>query len=518
VCSNRGFALRALERGPEAFRSNEKAADCYRALHRDVPARKSEFQYRLGVVLSNMGDLCRLGGQLQKAQELLHEAQALFRQLPAGLLDQVQVQAGQARLHCYLGALSTTLGNDGEACLAYEQTCKFHEKLSQKYPQSLVYQFRLARDQRHLGEVLVRRGQAHKGLLLLQRSQARLDQLVEANPDVVQYVVDWAVTQWAVGERLLAANDRATAQQCYQRLHDRLMALKTRHEGSASFLRMLAYACYVQGAFALEHKDMVGGLALLERSRQIRQQLVKGNPTRLDYRADLASSLLVRGQERANAGKFDEAIASVREAIDQTTYNLVAAPRAPAHARMHLKCFGDLVQIHHAAGQHDRAFRCWQEVCDLFARLVRQHGQATRLRIYLAQALMESGMDLARHKRPGDAVAQLSLACREWERLLGIDAKESLGGQANCHFQIGLSYLDQNNLEASEDSLRKAIVYQRRVLDAAPERADQRKRLALVYQNLAIVLHKAGKREEAEAATLQQQQLTDQAKDQKKER
>src|SRR5262249_25409080 len=119
VYANRGVTLAALGRQAEASRSDQLAADGYRALHRALPTRP-EFSYRLGMILSNWGELCRSGGQLETAQSCLHEAQALFGQLLREFPDHPDYQAGQARLQVNRGVVCVMLGKEVEACQAFE--------------------------------------------------------------------------------------------------------------------------------------------------------------------------------------------------------------------------------------------------------------------------------------------------------------------------------------------------------------------------------------------------------------
>jgi serine/threonine-protein kinase len=607
--ANRRQILAVLDRMSESLACAEKAADGYRSLCMAFPTHLV-YQHCLGAILSDISNHHRLTGQLEKALELSREAQSILGRLVTRFRENADYQASQARLFDNRGHLHVALGRQDQACQEFEQAIKIVEELTRRFPQSALYQYQLALIYRNLGSELVRQGKNQQGWPLLQQSETLLDQLVTAHPNMVQYVVSWAITQRDLGRRHRAVNDEQKVRECQQRLYDRLEALKTRHEGIASFRQMLAFAYYAQGVFHLQQKNPAQAAALLKRALQMRQQLVKESPTRPEYRFDLGESLHVRGKVLAAAGKPEEAIASFRQAIDLSRSNLLAARHDPAVAQTLLRYFTTLARFQQNAGRPDEGIRSWQEACELIAQLTNKHGGIPTFRISLAQARVDYGIDLARNKRPRDATLVLSQACQDWEMLLAIHEKESLVGQADCHFQLGvirasnaddiaatrhyeqalafltkamnayelrfqahatmvailnnlgLSYLRQNKLKASVDTLRQGLAYQRRVPDVAPKNGDQpsaqtkmvmiltnlglaylmqnkleasidmlrqavirqrrvlemdpksaaeRKLLAQVYQILANALHTADKRAEALTAKLEQQKLTDEA-------
>jgi serine/threonine protein kinase/tetratricopeptide (TPR) repeat protein len=558
--ANRGNVLLTLGRQAEALQSVEEAVARYRVLHREG-AQNREYAWRLVQVLNNLSEHYLQRNQLEIARGCVQEAQELLAPLLAGAPDVAVFQTEQARVVYYCGRICGMLGQDEEANRAFEQVCAIEEKLTRAYPQHEYHQRLLAVTSTRLARGRYSRGQVQEGWRLVQRSKSLLDKLVQSNPRDLEYLLEWARLQCTLGDFYRMGNDLEKAQQCYLEMVQRVEALPAEHQEMESFRFVRALAYWPLGKIALQLKDTGKALAYLERAAQLLNRLVQDNPTRVDYRCQLGEALLARGEALAAVSKPEEALASVRRAVTILSRNLADAPRAPEYAHGLLYAVRTLVKLQEEAGQPAEAIRCWQESQDLFARLVREHGEALDLRHCLAQALVDCSMTLRGQQRPKEAEAMLVKARPEWDKLVAVDPKKYLGGVVNWHLQfghlagslgdlieqvrhceqardlseklqalddrspmtpkdldlvlrnLGRAYLRQNKLAQAEATLRELISSVRRALDTQPEKVELRLLLLTEYNELALVLCKANKFLEVVQVMVEEQQLTDQPKE-----
>jgi serine/threonine-protein kinase len=548
---NRGVVLVGVGRQADALQSDEKAAELYRALVRDNP-RDPEVRQHLASLLSNMGDLHRILRHFDKAKLCLQEAQLTLQPLLKRNSKQADYQVIQANILVNLGSIEQVLENKEESYKCFDQARLIYDDLTKRYPTDRRYLHMQALNNRRLAIPLNNRGLVKEGLPLLEKSRATLEMLVQENPGVPEYLVDWAGIVRALGDfhRGRKAYDKAL--DCYQEIQLRLEDPSVRFKAVGSFQNERAQAYYAIATIQLKHKDTANALKNVDRSLAIRRQRIE-EPISFSDRQELGVGLVLRGEVLAESGNLDAGVQSIREGIVLTGKNADAAPLVPIYAHSLHDQYKLLVRVQKDKNPTD-ALRSWQQAQDHLAKLAGNHPEIPSLRRRLARILVDYGFDLRTQKRLEESRDRLGQAVAELERLLPDDRKETLAELAHGHFQLaltlkllkksdleiahyekacilqkelvdldqkpqahsslgtylnnlGLTYKRQKDLDKAESTLRLAISHQSRALESNRHWLGARQQLSDHFMNLAIVLRAKGKLAEAVDVTLQRQEL-----------
>jgi serine/threonine protein kinase len=272
-----------------------------------------ELQFDLAAVLANLANWYRSQGAMPEARACLEENRDLMQRLVNKRPGEARFVAGLSGSLVNLGAFLLTADQPAKALESYQAARDLLEKATAAHPGDTDLQARLARIYLQIGSQLRTTAPIEASVTALERSRALFTALAQANPSRTDFQRDLAANHRETGHTLLKNGQRDEALEHYRQSRDLLQPLVERGVGEVEIRNDLAKAWFDMGTVQKPEEAMRS----FQESVALRRQLLKDHSDRLDWRADLGLTLYNLGITRWNFGQRNEAIAAVREAVQQ---------------------------------------------------------------------------------------------------------------------------------------------------------------------------------------------------------
>ncbi|HVW38388.1 MAG TPA: tetratricopeptide repeat protein, partial [Pirellulales bacterium] len=319
--NNLGNLLRTAGRANSAEDEYRVAQKTFRQLCDESPD-DADFRQQLAVSWNNLG-LARLAaGDPAAAEEAANRALELYRALERRHPETAEFVQAAAGAYGNLGALYKATGRLDRAGTAFREAASRFERLLKLAPAKAEYRLLLASTENNLAAVLSASGDATAAVAAYDASVEMLDGLAAEFPDVPAYCQRLADS---LNNRalLLAYSGRA---QDARSGFDRARELCEREPAETANLanrETLAVSFFGLSMLAAEAGEAPQADEWLKRCLAVRRELVKRQPERSEYYAqlavtyDFAADLARRSQDLLAAVANDEdAVRTQRRAIE----------------------------------------------------------------------------------------------------------------------------------------------------------------------------------------------------------
>jgi serine/threonine protein kinase/tetratricopeptide (TPR) repeat protein len=319
-------------------------------LNREHPAAGS-YQFDLAAVLANLGNLHRSEGRLADARACFTEANERMAKLAGEQPGNPTYLSGLAGSSINLGALQLSTGNAAEGQAAYEKARDVLEKGVQTYPGKRDLQFRLASVYKQLASHATAANHNDEAIASLQKGQVLLEKLVRANPSVTSYIRELAAVHRQMGHALFNSGQREAALDRYRQGRDLLTPIVRPEESNLDLANDLAKCWFDMGALQSPEE----GLESLEQAIELRSKLLEAHPNNAGLRYDCGLTFYNRAMAMWKLGRREEAIASLRKAVEQQGAASARAPGVTDYRRALNGSRAKLAEMLQSLGRADEA-------------------------------------------------------------------------------------------------------------------------------------------------------------------
>jgi tetratricopeptide (TPR) repeat protein/tRNA A-37 threonylcarbamoyl transferase component Bud32 len=327
-----GFHEAANGRGETALTSYRTALDMFTALSNEVPD-SLDYPTELAALNNSLGVLYRRQARLAEARSCYERhiafMERLLRQRPGNRQFEEALALGLANL----GAYHANLDERGEALEWYEKARKIQERLLAAPDASFTLKCDLARTYRQVSSQFRLRGQVKEVQHYWKLGNDLVTEIVKANPSVMQFQRDLAVSYRMLGINLWDDKQpdksaRAFDQSCA--IVDSLLRFDPENE-----------AVQIEKAEVLFERASVEfyagktrqALTTFEEVRDQRSRLLAQNAEDVGHRSALGLTWFNVGVCLANLDRMDDAIAAERQALVNQRLVFERSPDIPRHRR-----------------------------------------------------------------------------------------------------------------------------------------------------------------------------------------
>jgi serine/threonine-protein kinase len=444
-------------------------------------------------------------------KELLHTALRYYRQFQARHRDDLSLRAELARACYRIGQINSDIGTSEEALAAFEEARTLGEALVREHPGDLAIRSDLVESARKAGILLARRmGRSAEGLERLERALALSDSLVRDRPDELEFQRELAA---CYADLSSGHSDRRLAP-AHLPLLEKALAIESRPariEPSYRHQYEEARTLYAIGHHYSTTGHAAEALAHFDRASEILARLHHERAGDLDAAAELARTWLNIGRvHRSRTHRIEAALDAYRQAR-RIFEELARDNPAVIHLRTDRDgadfAIGDMLST---AGRFAEAAAVLRPAIEDGERIVAADPAATTMRYELADAEISMGKALRGLGRTAEALVPLARG-RDLLKALRQSDPDNLGpliNHARCIRFLGAAQAELARREAAIQTLSDAI----RILEATSE--DDRSRNFLIVANLAVVdgdlgelQYKAGRLADAEQTLVKAEEL-----------
>jgi tetratricopeptide (TPR) repeat protein len=289
------------------------------------------------------------------------------------------------------------------------------------------------------------------------------------------------------------------ARQAYERARVLFEALVKAQPDVLSYQQNLALTHNNLGNLLRELGKREEALVQHRQAGELRQQLVKAQPELHEYQNDLASTHHNLGLLLKDLGKHDEALLEYRQAYDLRQKLVKAQPELHEYqddlATMH-KSLGLLLR---ELGKREQALKEYGHACDLLQKLVQAHPNLPRYQQHLATTLNDLGVLLYEMGKREQALVQYRQA-----RDLGQKLVKDHPDLPVYKYDLALTHNNLGVLLRALGKREQALVEYRQARDLLqkpvkdhPEVLEYANVLASTHHNLGNLLTGLGKHDQA---------------------
>jgi tetratricopeptide (TPR) repeat protein len=501
-----------LGRAEERTRQQRDVARQQRALAEEnfLMARRAVDEYFTQVSENTLLD-SPVPGMQPLRKELLRTALRYYREFQARHRDDPGLRAELARACFRIGQIEGVVGTTEEALAAYEEARTLGEVLIRERPSDPAIRYDLAQSSRWAGTLLLKRmGRPTEGLERLQRALALSESLIRDRPDAPEFQVELAACYAELGRIRISRRLAGAALPFLEKalaIAGRVARVEPSHGHRYEEARILDQI----GIHYHESGDARKALAHYDRAREILEQLHRERPDDLDPADELAFAWLRIGfVHRGLTHRSDAAMEAFRQA--RRLYGQLARDNpAVVYFRMRRDYAdfgtGDLLS---AAGRFAEAEAVLRPAIDDGERIIAADPADTLMPDRLADAEVSMSKALRGSGRAAEALIPLARGRDLLEALRRRDPDDlgTLVDLARCTRFLGITQAELGRHDEAIQSLSESV----RLLEESSE--EDRRRAFLIVANLAVIYgdlgdlqRKAGQLADAEQTWLKAEDL-----------
>jgi tetratricopeptide (TPR) repeat protein len=444
-------------------------------------------------------------------KELLQTALRYYREFQALHRDDPSLRADLARACYRIGYIENDVGTSEQALTAFEEARSLGESLFREDPADLAIRYDLARSARNVGSVLFRRiGRQAEALEQLQRAEGLAESLVRDRPDDPEFQTELVACYAELGQ--IGHNRRLTPPELP--FLEKALAIASRLARSQPSQRHLvdeARILYLIGIHYDSSLNATEALAHYDRARVILERLHRGRPSDISVADLLARTSFQIGlvhrsmTHRTEAAR--DALLKARRVFDQ----LARDNPAVVHFRFNRDdtdfAIGFLLT---KVGRFAEAEAVLRPALDDGERVIASDPSDTFMAAELSDAEIEMGKALRGLGRAAEALVPLARGRDLLEAVRRRDPHNlvTLLRLARCIRFIGATEAKIGRRVEAIGTLSESV----RMLEESSE-DDRRRRfgivpnLAVIYGDLGELQQQAGRPRDAEQTLLKAEDL-----------
>jgi serine/threonine-protein kinase len=347
----RGHVHRDLGDPNAAMNDYRSAADGLRKVSARDP-QVANYRTELAGVLFDEGVLLAECNAKEQAVKAYREGAELRRAVAKSNPDNLDNRTDLGIQLSNLGKLLSDLGHNDEALPLLREAILEQRFAYDRAP--LVRQHRDALIRHHLAlaEVLVRIGHPDDGLAVMRECVGLFEKQVSTHPDEPEYLWDLAAAHKNLGyfqrDSRKRLDDSLIA---FIAARDVLEELVRRRPDEPDHLNQLAKAFFDIGTIHAARKNRTEELPAYEKSRDLRERLVKDHSEVIEYHADLGKTLINLGYTYAYLNRTGDSLTTLRRAVEQYDLALTACPHVATYRRGKNNAYGALAEVERVKGQ-----------------------------------------------------------------------------------------------------------------------------------------------------------------------
>jgi tetratricopeptide (TPR) repeat protein len=501
-----------LGRAEERTRQQRDVARQQRALAEENfrLARRAVDEYFTQVSENTLLD-SPVPGMQPLRKELLRTALRYYREFQARHRDDPSLRAELARACYRIGRIEGAVGTHGESLAAYEEARMLGEALVRERPDDLAIRYDLVQSSRMAGILLSRRmGRPAEGLDRLRRALALSESLIHDRPDAPEFQVELAACYADLG-RIHSLRRLAPEALPLLEKASVIAGRLARIEPSSGHRYDEARILHLIGEHYFNSGNATKALAHCDRAREILERLHRERPDDLDIAEQLAYLWDHIGSiHRSMTHRTEAALDAFRQA--RRRYGQLARDNpAVVHFRSGRDAadFG-MGEVLSAAGRFAEAEAVLRPAIEDGEWVVAADPAYALMRAWLANAEISMGKALRGLRRTAEALAPLARARDLLEALRQSDPDDlsTFVRIARCVRFLGAIQAEIGRREEAIRTLSESV----RMLEGTSEEDRRRNswivaNLAVIYGDLGELQHRAGRPADAEQTLLKAEDL-----------
>ncbi len=298
-CGAEGDALFPLGDIQGVRNRYQEARSLYEARVEAEPKRL-DLQRELAVVYQRVGELLRVQGQREEAQELFEKAlailQVIFQCLPQDEPKRADCERGISVLYNKLGALLLDMGQREAAKERFEKSEAIAERLAQEKPERPTSQQDLSACYNLLGRLYSSMGQWQQAEDYYEKSLDIVEHVRRDAYEPPDFQLNRCISYEHMGDLAAAAGKAGKGFQLFRealRIRERLFQDEPERE---DYRRGISISYIKLGDLLLAGGQWKAAKELFEKSLAIRERLARDCDDRADFQTDLVLSLVRMAQ------------------------------------------------------------------------------------------------------------------------------------------------------------------------------------------------------------------------------
>ncbi len=281
------------------------------------------------------------------------------------------LQREVAIVYFNIAVLSSSRGDKDEALRWYQKARDVQEKLFSEHKGDRELQHDLALSCRRIGDRLVRDGQVKEGMESLSRGHALTEGLAKANPGVIEYQWDLALSHRSLAHAHKAAGDKARAAASYREAIDLLRWAHRQDPSAATYARDLAATLGDLGLVLVGDKSKAGeALRAFAQAADLYRELA-GSGSDTEALAKLGAACNDLGMMRRDLGRWEEALAAFTESRDAREALVRLRPDEPRYQDELAAAWFNVAQMQAHLKRRDEETRSYERSRQILERLVK---------------------------------------------------------------------------------------------------------------------------------------------------
>jgi serine/threonine protein kinase/tetratricopeptide (TPR) repeat protein len=345
----------------------DRALQSYTAKFRQAREMLDRFGARV-----NLGLASEVPGAEAVRKRLLAEMLPYYRQFASESEGDPALQSDLAMTFTKIGDLSDQLGSLGDAEEAYQSARAIFERLATANSSLPEHLKNLALCCNNLAQVLQKRGALDAARNQLNRALTIQQQLVAASPASSEYRFGLATTYSNFGLLLSQSGDkRGAAEHFRTAIEIQQSLLRAAPEDEANLKSLAASYNNLSALFIDSEPDTAR--QWLDQALTLQLQLVRNNPQKRDYQADLALTYSNLGTVFARLSKWTDSERCLADATTIQSRLVAIAPLVTVYRRDLSVSYNNLGMTQSGAGELNAADKSFQKALAIQRQLVNAH-------------------------------------------------------------------------------------------------------------------------------------------------
>jgi serine/threonine-protein kinase len=362
----RGHVHRDLGDANAAMNDYRSAASILRKVA-DRDPEVANYRAELAGVLFDEGVLLAESNAKEQAVKAYREGVELRRAVTKSNPGNLDNRTDQGILLSNLGKLLSELGHTDEALPLLREAILEQRFAYDRAPLVRQHRDALVRHHLALAEALAKNGHPDDGVSVMNKCIALFEKQVEDHPDEPEYLWDLAGAHTNLGyfhrDSRKKPDDALSAFTAARVALDELLQ---RRPDEPDHVNQLAKAYFNIGGIYAGKKNRTEELSAYEKSRELRERLVRDHSEVIEFHADLGKTLVNLGYTYAFLNRIDDSLPTLRRAVGQYDLALKSCPHNATYRRGLNNSYGALAEVERVKGRPSAAATALRSRRDLW--------------------------------------------------------------------------------------------------------------------------------------------------------
>lgn len=352
----------------------ERALTYYQYFVRKQETNDPELVWDEGKAQIRIGDVQTILGDLAQAEGAYQAAQKILAQLVQDYPNEADYKLDLATAYTNYGSLLTKKGDYTAAALAFQDALKIQEEQFKANPNESRVRLDLAICHNEQGNLFQTLSKIDLAVQEYEASLKLYEGLVKDSPDNAAYQLEQARTLDNLGELFVKIGRRPEAEKAYTQARTafELLVDQDTKKRVQEYRQELA-TCYDHLGNLWSDTNPPKAQKIYQRALELRKELADENPTRPDFREELATSYNNLAILLLAAGQRNDADKVIHQSLDVREKLAALFPRIPDYQAGLAGGYGNYGLQLHLHNELQEAFKYYSEALKLLGQLAEKY-------------------------------------------------------------------------------------------------------------------------------------------------